>query len=115
MEECIFCKIAAGDIPCTKVYEDDVVLAFEDANPLMPVHTLVIPKAHYGNIGDGVPDDVMAHVFQTVSKVAEIQGIARSGYRVMVNTGDDACQSVHHLHVHVLGGGKMNEDSPAAV
>ncbi|BDE96315.1 histidine triad nucleotide-binding protein [Raoultibacter timonensis] len=113
MDDCIFCKIAAGEIPATVVYEDERVLAFEDLNPQMPVHALIIPKEHYANIGDGVPDDLMGHVFNTVKKVAEIEGIADSGYRVIVNTGSDAQQTVHHLHVHVLGGAPMNSGSPA--
>lgn len=113
MDDCIFCKIAAGEIPATVVYEDERVLAFEDLNPQMPVHALIIPKEHYVNIGDGVPDDLMGHVFNTVKKVAEIKGIADSGYRVIVNTGSDAQQTVHHLHVHVLGGAPMNSGSPA--
>ena len=110
-EDCIFCKIAAGEIPSTKVYEDDQVLAFEDLNPMMPVHTLIVPKEHHANIGDDIPDALMGHLFNTVKKVAEIKGIAESGYRV--NTGDDACQTVHHVHVHVLGGAPMNDGSPA--
>ena len=113
MDDCIFCKIAAGEIPATVVYEDERVLAFEDLNPQMPVHALIIPKEHYANIGDGVPDDLMGHVFNTVKKVAEIKGIADSGYRVIVNTGSDAQQTAHHLHVHVLGGAPMNSGSPA--
>ncbi len=113
MDDCIFCKIAAGEIPATVVYENERVLAFEDLNPQMPVHALIIPKEHYANIGDGVPDDLMGHVFNTVKKVAEIKGIADSGYRVIVNTGSDAQQTVHHLHVHVLGGAPMNSGSPA--
>ena len=111
--DCIFCKIAAGEIPSTKVYEDDQVLAFEDLNPMMPVHTLIVPKEHHANIGDDIPDALMGHLFNTVKKVAEIKGIAESGYRVIVNTGDDACQTVHHVHVHVLGGAPMNDGSPA--
>lgn len=112
-EDCIFCKIAAGEIPSTKVYEDDQVLAFEDLNPMMPVHALIVPKEHHANIGDDIPDALMGHLFNTVKKVAEIKGIAESGYRVIVNTGDDACQTVHHVHVHVLGGAPMNDGSPA--
>ena len=112
-EDCIFCKITAGESPSTKVYEDDQVLAFEDLNPMMPVHTLIVPKEHHANIGDDIPDALMGHLFNTVKKVAEIKGIAESGYRVIVNTGDDACQTVHHVHVHVLGGAPMNDGSPA--
>lgn len=113
MDDCIFCKIAAGEIPSAKVYEDDLVFAFEDANPMMPVHTLIVPKEHHDNIGDGISDELMGHLFNAVKKVAEIKGIADSGYRVIVNTGDDAQQTVHHVHVHVLGGAPMNSGSPA--
>ncbi|ACV22248.1 histidine triad nucleotide-binding protein [Slackia heliotrinireducens] len=113
MSDCIFCKIANGEIPTTVVYEDDLVMAFEDANPQMPVHTLIVPKAHYANMNDDMPDELMGHLFNTVKKVAEIKGVAESGYRVIVNTGEDAQQVVKHLHIHVLGGAKMNEGSPA--
>lgn len=112
-EECIFCKIAAGEIPSTKVYEDDAVLAFEDLNPMMPVHTLIIPKEHYDNIADGIPDETMARLMQTVGTVADLKGIRESGFRVIINTNDDACQTVHHVHVHVLGGSAMNDGDPA--
>ncbi|MEG0324085.1 MAG: histidine triad nucleotide-binding protein [Raoultibacter sp.] len=113
MEDCIFCKIAQGEIPSTKVYEDDLVFAFEDLNPQMPVHTLIVPKAHYSHIGDAIPDVLMGYLFNTVKKVAEIKGIDKSGYRVIVNTGNDAQQTVHHIHIHVLGGAPMNTGSPA--
>ena len=109
MTDCIFCKIAAGEIPATVVYEDDRVIAFDDLSPQMPVHTLIIPKEHH----DAIPDDLMGYLFNTVKKVAELKDIASSGYRVIVNTGDDAQQSVHHIHVHVLGGAPMNSGSPA--
>lgn len=113
MADCIFCKIAAGEVPATVVYEDDMVIAFDDLSPMMPVHTLIIPKEHHANIGDDVSDELMGHLFNTVKKVAQIKEISESGYRVIVNTGDDAQQSVHHLHVHVLGGAPMNSGSPA--
>lgn len=115
MDDCIFCKIAEGEIPSNKVYEDDTVVAFEDLNPMMPVHVLIIPRAHYDNIADSIPDDVMAHMMQTVSKVAYIKKISDSGFRVIINTNDDACQSVHHVHVHVLGGAKMNDGDPSVI
>ena len=94
--------------------KEDRVLAFEDVNPQMPVHTLIVPKNHYDNIGDGIPDDEMGYLFNTVKKIAELKGIAESGYRVIVNTNDDAQQSVHHIHVHVLGGAPMNSGDPSA-
>ena len=112
-DDCLFCKIVAGEIPSTKVYEDERVLAFADTSPMMPVHVLIVPKNHYDNIGDGIPDEELGYLFNTVRKVAEIKGIAESGYRVIVNTNDDAQQTVHHVHVHVLGGAPMNSGSPA--
>ncbi len=112
-DDCIFCRIISGEIPSTKVYEDDNVLAFEDVNPMMPVHTLIVPKKHYDNIADGIPDDEMGYLLNTVGKVADIKGITDSGFRVIINTNDDACQSVHHIHVHVLGGGQMNDGNPS--
>ncbi len=106
-ENCIFCKIGAGEVPTSKVYEDEYVIAFDDMEPLMPVHTLIIPKDHYANIGDNVPEETLGHVFGAVKKVAEIKGLTERGYRLLVNTGEDASQSVKHLHVHLLGGGLM--------
>lgn len=112
-DDCLFCGIVSGDVPSNKVYEDDHVLAFEDINPMMPVHVLIIPKDHYDNIADGLPDDVMASLMQAVGKIVEIKGIKEDGFRVIINTNDDACQTVHHVHVHVLGGAQMNDGSPA--
>lgn len=112
-EDCIFCKIVVGEIPSTKVYEDERVLAFRDLNPMMPVHVLVIPKAHYDNITDGVSDEDMVAVMRAVDEVAQIEGVKESGFRVITNTNDDACQSVHHLHLHVLGGAPMNDGDPS--
>lgn len=111
-EDCIFCKIANGDIPTDMVYENDLVAAFADASPMMPVHVLVVPKGHYDNIADDVPSDVAGALLEAVGKVADIKGISESGFRVIANTNDDACQSVHHLHLHVLGGEKMNDGNP---
>ena len=105
-DDCIFCKIAKGKIPTSKVYEDDDVVAFDDLEPLMPVHTLVIPKDHYRDLSDDVPADTLGKLFAAVGTVAAKKGLA-NGYRVLVNTGEDASQSVKHLHVHILGGGFM--------
>lgn len=112
-EDCLFCKIVAGDIPSTKVYEDDRVLAFRDIAPQMPTHVLVIPKAHYNNVADSVSDEDLVAVMRAVGTVADFEGITNSGFRIISNTNDDACQTVHHWHVHVLGGGQMNDGSPA--
>lgn len=111
--DCLFCKIVAGDIPSEKVYEDERVLAFRDVAPMMPVHVLVIPKAHYANIADEVADEDMLAVMRAVDEVASAEGIKESGFRVLTNTGDDARQSVHHLHLHVLGGAQMNDGDPS--
>lgn len=108
MDECVFCRIARGETGAGFVFENDLVVAFDDINPQAAVHTLVIPRDHYEHFGDGVPDDVVAALFSAVTDVAAIKGIDRSGYRVIVNKGPDARQSVAHLHVHVLGGQPMS-------
>jgi len=107
MAECIFCRVAAGEIPATFVYEDDVVVAFDDIAPQAPVHTLIIPREHYAHLGDSIGADVLGAIFAAVPRVAAAKGIAESGYRVIINTGPDASQTVHHVHVHVMGGRAM--------
>ena len=109
MEDCIFCKIAAHEIPSTVVYEDDLVIAFDDLNPQAPVHTLVIPKGHYENIVDGVSGDVLAAMAHAVSEVARAKGLF-DGFRVISNTGAAAGQTVMHFHMHVLGGTDLGEN-----
>jgi histidine triad (HIT) family protein len=99
--------IANHQIDSQIVYEDDLVIAFEDANPQLPVHTLIIPKQHYDHIGDDLPEALLGHIFATVGKIAKLKDLEQKGYRVVVNTGDDGRQTVHHLHVHVLGGAKL--------
>ena len=111
-DDCLFCKIVAGEVPSTKVYEDDIVYAFDDINPMMPVHTLVIPKEHYDNIADDLPAEVSAGIVAGVQKVAEIKGIKEDGFRVCVNTGKHGCQAVNHVHFHVMGGAQMDTGSP---
>jgi len=111
-EDCLFCNIIEGNVPCAKVYENEYVLAFNDVNPMMPVHTLIVPKDHYDNVADNVPEEILGKVFAAVKEVAQIQGVEQSGFRLVVNTNDDAMQSIHHLHVHVLGGAQMNDGSP---
>ena len=108
MENCIFCKIAAGQIPSTKVYEDDQVLAFRDIAPMAPTHILVIPKAHIESVAGITAENsaVVAHIFQVIAKVAEAEGL-EGGYRVVSNCGADAGQTVPHLHFHILGGRKL--------
>ncbi len=109
MENCLFCKIIAGDIPSTKVYEDETVLAFRDIAPQAPTHILVIPKAHIGSVAEITGDNsaVVAHIFEVIPTIAKAEGL-EGGYRVVSNCGDDAGQTVHHLHFHILGGKKLN-------
>ena len=113
-EDCLFCKIIAGTVPSKKVYEDDDVYAFDDISPMMPVHTLVVPKDHYDNLADDVPPEVLGKVFAAVREVARVKGVDKSGFRIVSNAGADAMQSVQHLHVHVLGGAPMNDGNPQA-
>lgn len=113
-DDCLFCKIVAGDIPSTKVYEDDSVLAFEDVNPQMPVHVLVVPKEHYANLADEVPKELLGQLLKAVREVAEAKGIAGDGFRTLSNSGPNAQQVVPHLHLHVLGGAPMNSGDPSA-
>ena len=108
MDDCIFCKIAAHEIPSTVVYEDDLVIAFDDLAPQAPVHTLVIPKKHYQDITDGVPAETLAAMAHAVDEVAKAKGLD-SGFRVISNTGADAGQTVMHCHMHVLGGKPLGE------
>ena len=104
--DCLFCKILAGDIPSTKVLETDRTYAFRDINPGAPTHVLVIPREHIESAAALSAGDagVLADVFATANQVAEQEGIAASGYRLVFNVGDDALNSVPHLHLHVLGG-----------
>ena len=105
---CLFCKIIAGDIPSTKVYEDETVYAFRDIAPQAPTHILVVPKAHIADCNGITAENsaVVAHIFEVIPRIAKAEGL-ENGYRVVSNCGDDACQSVHHLHFHILGGKKM--------
>lgn len=108
--DCLFCKIASGEIPCEKVYESETIMAFKDINPQAPVHILIIPKMHIESVAE-INDD-------TVGVTAEIMLAARTlaqeyhldnGYRIITNVGDDGGQTVHHLHFHLLGGKKLTE------
>ncbi len=106
---CLFCKIAAGEIPSTKVYEDDTILAFRDIAPQAPTHILVIPKTHIPSV-DGVTAEnsaLVAHIFETIPAIAAQEGLA-NGYRIVSNCGADAGQTVPHLHFHILGGTVLN-------
>ena len=108
MSNCLFCKIVAGEIPSTKVYEDETVLAFRDIAPQAPTHILVIPKAHIGSVAEIAADNsgVVAHIFEVIAQIAKAEGL-ENGYRVVSNCGADGGQTVHHLHFHILGGRKL--------
>lgn len=110
MNDCLFCKIAAGEIPSTKVYEDELVFAFRDINPQMPTHVLVIPKQHIASVAavDETDDRTLAALLRACRLIASQEKLT-NGYRIVSNCGDDACQSVHHLHFHILGGAAMKD------
>lgn len=110
MNDCLFCKIIAGDIPSTKVYEDENVFAFRDINPQAPVHILVVPKQHIACAADITAENsaVVAHVFESIAKIAKAEGLD-GGYRVINNCGEDGGQTVMHLHFHLIGGEKLSE------
>ena len=105
MENCLFCKIIGGVIPSTKVYEDELVYAFRDIAPQAPTHILVVPKAHIDSCNGITAENsaVVAHIFEVIPQIAQAEGL-HNGYRVVSNCGDDAGQTVHHLHFHILGG-----------
>lgn len=109
MENCLFCKIARGEIPSTKVYEDEKILAFRDIAPQAPTHILVIPKCHIGSVAEITAEnrDVVAHIFTVIPQIAKAEGL-ENGYRVVSNCGADAGQTVFHLHFHILGGKELN-------
>lgn len=110
MTDCIFCKIAQGEIPADKVYEDEQVIAFPDINPQSPVHILVIPRRHIPGILE-VKDqdrDLLAHLHKVANQVAVEKRLSERGFRVVINCKADGGQEVYHLHFHLLGGRKMN-------
>ena len=110
MENCIFCKIVAGEIPSTKVYEDETILAFRDIAPQAPTHILIIPKAHIEDTNGITAENsaLIARIFEIIPEIAKQEGLA-NGYRVATNCGPDSGQMVPHLHFHVLGGKQLSE------
>ena len=108
--DCLFCRIVDGDIPSTKIYEDDTIVAFEDINPVAPVHFLVIPKEHVATLDD-VGDEhskVLAHMLIKAAELAREKGVADDGYRQVINCKEQGGQVVFHLHLHIIGGRQMN-------
>lgn len=108
MVDCLFCKIIQGDIPSSKVYEDELVYAFRDIAPQAPTHILVIPKTHLSGCNDVTGDNsaLVAHIFEVIPQIAAAEGL-KNGYRVVSNCGPDAGQTVPHLHFHILGGREL--------
>lgn len=106
MKDCVFCRIVGGEIPATRLYEDDVTVAFRDANPAAPAHALVVPRKHIATLDDAAPSDreILGRLVWAARAVAGELGLSKTGYRLVVNTHAGAGQSVFHIHVHVLGG-----------
>lgn len=109
IQDCIFCKIVAGEIPCEQVYADDLIIAFHDISPQAPTHILVIPRKHISDMNEASAEDqaVLGHMMLRASEIAAEAGLAESGYRLALNTGPDARQSVFHIHLHILGGRRL--------
>lgn len=108
--DCLFCKIAAGEIPSAKVYENEKILAFRDISPQAPVHILIIPKEHIASANEINAEncEIVGEIFKAIPEIASSEGL-KNGYRIISNVGNDGAQSVHHLHFHLLGGKKLTE------
>ncbi len=108
--ECIFCKIIQGTLPCDKVFEDETTFAFRDISPQIAQHILIVPKFHVEDILDVAPDklSIFSDLFRAAQMIAPQVGIAGSGFRTVFNSGDHACQTIYHLHLHLLGGSQMS-------
>lgn len=108
-DDCLFCKIIKGEIPSTKVYEDEEVLAFKDINPVAPVHVLIIPKTHVENTNEinETNSSYITHIYEKMREIASLAGVEENGYRLICNCGEDSGQEVKHLHFHMIGGKKL--------
>lgn len=104
---CIFCKIVNGEVPSSKVYEDDLVLAFDDIQPLAPVHVVVVPKKHIPDINELIDKEIWFAMLHAAQEAAKIKGVDQSGYRLAINCGKDGTQIIWHLHLHVMGGRQL--------
>lgn len=113
-DDCLFCKIIAGEIPSTSVLDRETVYAFRDIAPAAPVHLLVVPKQHIGDVRDLVTDhgSTLVELFQAANDLAAQEGVAESGYRILFNVGPDAGQTVFHLHMHLVGGKPLGGVGP---
>ena len=110
-DNCVFCKIIKGEIPSSKVYEDEEIIAFNDINPATPIHVLVVPKKHIATLLDVTEEDkeLIAHIYEVINQIARERGFAENGFRVITNCGRDSGQEVMHIHFHVLGGKKLGD------
>jgi len=108
MEDCIFCKIVRGEIPAGIVYESDSVLAFDDINPMAPVHVVAVPKTHVATLMD-VSEGMMEGMVSAIRQIAQIKGIDKTGFRTVINCNEDGGQIIFHVHVHILGGRKLSD------
>jgi len=106
-DECIFCRIARGEIPSTKVADSQTAIAFRDLNPQAPTHILVIPRAHVASLAEADDKSMLGELLSFAAEVARSEGLEKGGYRVVANTGTNGGQTVDHLHLHVLGGRRM--------
>lgn len=109
MDDCLFCKIIKGEIPSQKVYEDEEVIAFNDINPIAPIHILVVPKKHISSLAhmDNGDEVIVGKIYNVINKIADDKGFKQDGYRVIVNCGENGGQEVMHLHFHVIAGKKL--------
>jgi len=109
MSDCLFCKIVAGQIPATKVFEDDQVIAFEDIQPRAPFHILVVPKKHISSVNEAEPEDapLLGHLVLTATRIAREKGVSEAGHRLVFNSNKDAGQTVFHIHLHLLAGRQL--------
>ena len=109
--DCIFCRIIAGEVPSDIVFQDDTLVAFRDVNPIAPTHVLVVPRQHIESVNDltSSDEDLLGHMVAVAKGVATRDGVSESGYRLVINCGPDGGQAVGHLHLHVIGGRKLDE------
>lgn len=110
MEDCIFCKIINKEIPASMVFEDEKMIAFNDTNPQAPIHILLIPREHFASLND-IPEEkksILSHLVLKARQIAQEKEIAEKGYRIVLNTAKDSGQEVFHIHLHLLGGRRMN-------
>ena len=112
-QDCLFCRMSQGIVPVDKVFEDDMVFTIKDISPRAPVHVMIIPRQHIPSAHQLTQNDssLLSHMFMTASKVAESQGVDKSGYRLTFNVGDDGGQTIYHLHLHLLGGRQLGPEA----